>query len=171
MIQLSAENINRTAPYRVETINDLSVSFVTDNEVCYDVGFYADNIFSIDGAYHFYISNADHKHAPNDPKVLATVIAVIEEFFRQEPMVMLYICDPRDHRQAARNRLYLTWFENYIDNSSYRLYSETVIYKSVDYYAGLIMRKDNPYFEDVTTAFHNVAKRLPAQMVGNKTEE
>ena len=170
MIQLSAENINRTAPYRVETINDLSVSFVTDNEVCYDVGFYADNIFSIDGAYHFYISNADHKHAPNDPKVLATVIAVIEEFFRQEPMVMLYICDPRDHRQAARSRLYLRWFNDYIKNSDFRLYSESVIYKSVDYYAGLIMRKDNPYYDEVVTTFHRIAEMLPALMIGPKSE-
>jgi len=170
MIQLSAENINLTAPYQVETINDLSVSFVTDNDVCYDVGFYEDHIFSIDGAFHFYISNADHKHAPNDPKVLATVIAVIEEFFRQEPMVMLYICDPRDHRQAARNRLYLHWFNDYINNSDFRLYSESVIYKSVDYYAGLIMRKDNPYYDDVVATFHRIAEMLPAIMVRPKSE-
>ena len=170
-MRLSAEKINETSPYWVIQLDEMMLRFRTDFGVIYNVGFYDDTFFSIDDAYHFYISNANKKPSPNDPKVLATIIAVIEEFFRQEPMVMLYICDPRDHRQAARNRLYLTWFENYIDNSSYRLYSETVIYKSVDYYAGLIMRKDNPYFEDVTTAFHNVAKRLPAQMVGNKTEE
>ena len=55
MIRLSAENINRTSPYKVETIDELSVSFVTNNGVCYDVGFYADTFLSmLDGAYHFY---------------------------------------------------------------------------------------------------------------------
>ena len=36
MIQLSAENINRTSPYQVEAIDELSVSFVTDNDELYE---------------------------------------------------------------------------------------------------------------------------------------
>ena len=168
MVTLSAEHINSTAPYQVETIDALSVSFVTDYGVCYDVGFYVDHLFNLEDAYHFYISNANNRPSPNDPKVLQTVIAVIEEFFRQEPTVMLYICDPRDHRQAARNRLYLHWFESYINSSDYRLYSESVVYKSVDYYAGLIMRKDNPYCDEVIAAFHDIVGFLPQQMIGDK---
>ena len=169
MIKLSVDHINSTSPYQVEAIDELSVSFVTDNGVCYDVGFYADTFLSIlDGAYHFYISNANQQHAPNDPKILQTVTAVIEEFFRNDPLVMLYICDPRDNRQAARNRLYAFWFENYIFNSNYRFYSESVEFESVNYYAGLIMRKDNPYYDEVVNTFHKNVVNLPEQMVGNK---
>jgi len=169
-MKLSADKINETSPYWVIPLDEKSFRFRTDNGVVYVVGFYADNIFSINDAYHFYISNANHQHGPNDPKVLATVIAVIEEFFRQEPMVMLYICDPRDHRQAARNRLYLRWFNDYINSSDFRLYSESVMYKSVDYYAGLIMRKDNPYYDDVVATFHRIAEMLPSLMVSPKSE-
>ena len=168
MIRLSAENINRTSPYQVEAIDELSVSFVTDYGISYDVGFYEDTLFYITGAFHFYISNANRQHAQSDPKILQTVMAVIEEFFRQNPMVMLYICDPRDHRQAARNRLYQQWFDNYINHSNFRLYSESVVYKSIDYYAGLIMRKDNPFYDDVVARFHDIVKDLPEQMIGNK---
>lgn len=81
---------------------------------------------------------------------------------------MLYICDPRDHRQAARNRLYIFWFENYIFNNDYRFYSESVEFESVNYYAGLIMRKDNPYYDEVVNTFHKNVMNLPEQMVGNK---
>jgi len=169
-MKLSADKINETSPYWVIPLDEKSFRFRTDNGVVYVVGFYADNIFSINDAYHFYISNANHQHGPNDPKVLATVIAVIEEFFRQEPMVMLYICDPRDHRQSARNRLYLRWFNDYINSSDFRLYSESVMYKSVDYYAGLIMRKDNPYYDDVVATFHRIAEMLPSLMVSPKSE-
>ncbi|MBR6018283.1 MAG: hypothetical protein IK073_06650 [Paludibacteraceae bacterium] len=169
MIQISAENINRTSPYQVKTLDELSVSFVTDYGISYDIGFYEDRLFNMPEAYHFYISNANKQHAQNDPKVLQTVMAVIEEFFRQDPLVMLYICDPRDHRQAARNRLYRQWFENYSNNCHFRLYSESVVYKSVAYYAGLIMRNDNPYYDEVVAAFHDIVGYLPEQMVGNKT--
>ena len=169
-MKLSADKINETSPYWVIPLDEKSFRFRTDKGVVYVVGFYADNIFSINDAYHFYISNANHQHGPNDPKVLATVIAVIEEFFRQEPMVMLYICDPRDHRQSARNRLYLRWFNDYINSSDFRLYSESVMYKSVDYYAGLIMRKDNPYYDDVVATFHRIAEMLPSLMVSPKSE-
>ena len=167
-MKLSADKINETSPYWVISLDAVTFRFITDNGVMYRVGFYEDDIFAIEGAYHFYIGNANKKHAPNDPKVLQTVTAIIEEFFRQNPLVMLYICDPRDKRQAARNRLYLHWFENYINHSEFRLYSESVEYKSVDYYAGLIMRKDHPLYEDVVARFHNVVGFLPRQMVGDK---
>ena len=50
----------------------------------------------------------------------------------------------------------------------YRFYSESVEFESVDYYAGLIMRKDNPYYDDVVNTFHKNVVNLPEQMVGVK---
>ena len=167
-MRLSAEKINETSPYWVIQLDEMTFRVRTDYGVVYRIGFYDDTLFAITGAYHFYIGNANQKHAPNDPKVLQTVTAIIEEFFRQNPLVMLYICDPRDNRQAARNRLYKQWFDNYINNSDFRLYSESVEYKSVDYYAGFIMRKDNPFYDDVVATFRENVKDLPEQMVGDK---
>ena len=77
MISLSAENINQTAPYKVKAIDNLSLTFTTDFGVQYDVGFYKDTVFLIDGSYHFFISNANHKHSPSDTKILKTVINLL----------------------------------------------------------------------------------------------
>ncbi len=169
-MKLSSDKINETSPYWVIPLSEMTFRFRTDNGVVYIVGFYADRFFSLDGAYHFFIKNANDVHAPNDPKILQVVTAVIEEFFRNNPLVMLYICDPRDQRQAARNRLYVQWFEHYANHSDFRLYSESVEFESIDYYAGLIMRKDNPYCEEVISTFHEIVKDLPSQMVGPKSE-
>ena len=81
-MRLSAEKINETSPYWVIQLDEMMLRFRTDFGVIYNVGFYEDTFFFIDDAYHFYISNANKKPSPNDTKVLATVIAVIEEFFR-----------------------------------------------------------------------------------------
>lgn len=167
-MRLSADKINETSPYWVIPLDELTFRIRTDNGVVYRIGFYEDTYFAMSGAYHFFIDNALNRHAPHDSEVLETVTAIIEEFFRQDPLVMLYICDPTDHRQAARNRLYQHWFENYINHSNFRLYSESVEYKSVDYFAGLLMRKDNPLYDDVVARFHNVIGYLPAQMIGDK---
>ncbi len=55
-----------------------------------------------------------------------------------------------------------------VENSKYRLYSESVEFENVDYYAGLIMRRDNPHCDEVIAAFHDIVGFLPEQMIGNK---
>ena len=86
-MKLSADKINETSPYWVIPLDEKSFRFRTDNGVVYVVGFYADDIFSISDAYHFYI-----------------------------------------------------------------------------------MRKDNPYYDDVVATFHRIAEMLPALMVRPKSE-
>ena len=103
---LSAEILNLRSPYQLTQINDMTFSFVTDKQIHYNVGFYKDTYFMDEGAYHFFIDNSEHEHGSYDPKILDTVTVILEEFFSQEPTVMLYICDPTDKRQAACDRLY-----------------------------------------------------------------
>ena len=43
-----------------------------------------------------------------------------------------------------------------------------VIFENVDYYAGLLMRKDNPRCDAVIAAFHNIIGDLPEQMIWHK---
>ena len=75
-----------------------------------------------DGAYHFFIDNSEHEHGSYDSKILDVVTVILEEFFSQEPTVMLYICDSTDHRQAARDRLYHLWFYDYARSHEMTLY-------------------------------------------------
>lgn len=103
---LSADILNQRSPYKLSQLGEFTFRFVTDQKIHYTVGFYKDTIFMDDGAYHFFIDNSEHEHGSYDPKILDVVTVILEEFFSQEPTVMLYICDTTDHRQAARDRLY-----------------------------------------------------------------
>ena len=52
------------------------------------------------GTYHFFIDNSEHEHGSYDPKILDVVTVILEEFFSQEPTVMLYICDALSARSS-----------------------------------------------------------------------
>ena len=67
---LSADELNLRSPYRLAQINDMTFSFVTDQQIRYNVGFYKDTYFMDDGAYHFFIDNSEHEHGSYDPKIL-----------------------------------------------------------------------------------------------------
>lgn len=99
---LSADALNIRSPYRLTQLGSLTFRFVTDQQINYTVGFYKDTIFMDDGAYYFFFDNSQHEHGSYDPKILDVVTVILEEFFNQEPTVMLYICDSTDKRQAAQ---------------------------------------------------------------------
>lgn len=67
---LSADKLNIRSPYHLAQINDMTFSFVTDQQIRYNVGFYKDTYFMDDGAYHFFIDNSEHEHGSYDPKIL-----------------------------------------------------------------------------------------------------
>ena len=127
---LSAEKLNQRSPYRLEQVNEMAFRFVTDQQIRYNVGFYPDRFFMGEGAYHFFIDNSEHEHGKYDPKILDVVTIILEEFFSQEPTVMLYICDPTDQRQAARDRLYHLWFYDYASNHEMTLFSDSITFKN-----------------------------------------
>ena len=128
---LSADILNQHSPYKLSQLGEFTFRFVTDQNIHYTVGFYKDTIFMDDGAYHFFIENTEHEHGSYDSKILDVVTAILEEFFSQEPTVMLYICDSNDHRQAARDRLYHLWFYDYARSHEMTLYSDSVTFKQV----------------------------------------
>ena len=123
-MRLSVDHINEQSPYWVIQLDDMQFRFVTKNGIKYRVGFYADEYFLGDKAFHFYIDNEEKIHAPKDRNVSKVIILIIEEFFRQDSSVMLYICDPSDNREAARSNLYKHWFSNYERKNELTLLSE-----------------------------------------------
>ena len=144
---LSADTLNQRSPYALMQLGELTFRFVTDQQIHYTVGFYKDTIFMDDGAYHFFIDNSEHEHGSYDSKILEVVTVILEEFFGQEPTVMLYICDSTDKRQAARDRLYHLWFYDYARSHEMTLFSDSVSFKSVNYYAGIHICKKSHTWE------------------------
>ena len=159
---LSADILNLRSPYQLSQVNDLTFRFVTDQQIHYVVGFYKDTFFMDDGAYHFFIDNSQHEHGFYDPKILDVVTIIIEEFFSQEPTVMLYICDSTDKRQAARDRLYHLWFYDYARSHEMTLFSDSVTFKEVKYYAGILLRHDHPLHDIILSYYQDFLKHVPA---------
>ncbi|MBQ7996409.1 MAG: hypothetical protein IJ249_01925 [Paludibacteraceae bacterium] len=158
---LSADKLNQHSPYHLTQINDMAFGFVTDQQIRYNVGFYPDKFFMGEGAYHFFIDNSEHEHGTYDPKILDVVTIILEEFFSQEPTVMLYICDPTDKRQAARDRLYHLWFYDYARNHEMTLFSDSVTFKEIKYYTGILMRHDHPMHDIILTSYQEFLKHVP----------
>lgn len=157
----SVDKLNLRSPYRLSQMNNLTFRFVTDQQIHYTVGFYKDTFFMDDGAYHFFIDNNQHEHGSYDPKILDVVTVILEEFFSQEPTVMLYICDPSDHRQAARDRLYHLWFYDYARSHEMTLFSDSVTFKKTKYYAGILLRHDHPLHDIILSYYQDFLKHVP----------
>ena len=162
-MNLSLDHINAKSPYQLVKLTDLTFAFTTDGGIRYSVGFYADTLFMKEGAYHFFIDNTEGEHGPHDSKIVDVVVAVLEEFFDQEPSVMLYICDPVDHRQAARNRLYTIWYQAYAMSHNLTMYSDSVKIDNEVYYAGLLMRHDHPHHDEILSAYQEFLKFFPVR--------
>lgn len=155
MIDLSVNAINQRAPYKVEQTGDTSFMFETKYGVVYSVGFMQDVSFFNEGVYQFYLINLSSKTIGVDKNISETVRVVIEDFFANKEVVMLYICDTADMRQEYRDRLFKIWFNTYEKSSSYSLHTEGMTIDNVRYYSSILLRKDHPLYLQVLGAFHN----------------
>lgn len=164
MLNLTAEEINLTSPYRVSLGDSNSFYFTTKGGVTYNVGFVPDYMLADEGVYQFYIIDVDHVHAPKDPLVKQTIQCVIEAFFKQEPNVMLYFCDTSDLRQGMRSRLFRLWFEEYESHEQFSMINEEIMFDGVTYYGSIILRKSHPLFQDLIEKFHTVIEELPSKI-------
>jgi len=158
-MKLSVDRINQLSPYWVIPLDELTFRFITKNGINYRVGFYKDPYFLGDKAYHFFISKEDNLLAPKDIDVYKTITCVLEEFFRQDKSVMLYICDPHDHRESTRASLYKRWFNNYHGEAELTLHDEEIHFENFVVYTGMIIRNDHPEFNQLINTYQEFVKR------------
>ena len=90
MNTLCISNINLRSPYAVWEENGEYV-FISENNILYAIGFEYDDSIRY-GAFWLNIINRSQKKSPNDKKLQYTIICVIEEFFRVNPNILLYVC-------------------------------------------------------------------------------
>lgn len=109
-------------------------------------------------AYWFNLANPEHLKSPNDIKIGQTVICIIEEFFRVNPDVLLYMCSTQGSQQSMRNRLFLRWFNGYEQQKRYAIKSsevkgEIVNGKRISEYVALIVQRSHPQLEEIIQHF------------------
>ena len=152
MKPLNLNRINYTSPYKVWEY-DGGFHFDTDFGVAYTIEFEQDE--SIDYiAYWFGLINRNGKKSPNDPKIQHTIVCIIEEFFRENPDILLYMCDSLNQQEAMRARLFLRWFNNFDGKKDYII--RTAEIKNEDKrteYVALIVPKSHPDLDEILTFF------------------
>lgn len=162
MKELSLDTINSVSPYMVEYDNANKLfKFVSDYHVGFSVAFDENDLLRSGESYQFALTNYGGKKSPRDNKVRTTVLAIVEEFFSKNEAALLYICETGDGMQKMRNRLFHFWFGVYSESDEY-LFLPQVVYDEEDNenYAALIIRRDNPKFNDLVTEFTNTITML-----------
>ena len=156
MNSLDLDNINFHSPYIVAS-DGKNLIFTTDSGIVYRVDFELDSnpYFT---AYWFNLANPQHRKSPNDLKIAQTVICIIEEFFRTNPEVLLYMCSTDNGQQAQRARLFLRWFNGYEQQKRYLIRSTEI--RSVDpegkpmkEYVALIVPRVHPQLDEIVECF------------------
>ena len=152
MNELNLERIQLFSPYFVIKEGN-EYLFKTDYGIYYAVQFSQELSANKMKAYWFGLSNRSQKPSPNDPKVRGTIICIIEEFFRLNPDVLLYMCDNANDQQAMRSRLFLRWFHSYELNQLYYIQTAMVVEEDIPTYVAMIIQRSNPNLEEFVSLF------------------
>lgn len=160
MIELSAEAINLHSSYKVCAVANTIIDFVTDFGVEYRIDFMEDYSIWEENAYQLVIINKNKKASPNDEKLKHAIFCIIEEFFRANPSILLYICETGDGRQTARSRLFLRWFKNYEGATELYLQDAEIESEGIINYAALIIQRNNPDFNSIIETFNETISIL-----------
>ena len=156
MNSLSIDVINLHSPYIVG-YDGKAFIFTTDSGIVYRVDFELDSnpYFT---AYWFNLANLENLKSPSDIKIAQTVICIIEEFFRMNPEVLLYMCSTDKSQQAQRARLFLHWFNGYEQQKKYTIKSSEVKGednegKPITEYVALIVQRSHPMLNEIISCF------------------
>lgn len=153
MNKLNIERINEYAPYKVEEDANQYI-FETDHDILYGVSFDEDLMPGSLKAYWFNLTNHSQKSSPRDSKIRITVILIIEEFFRSNPDILLYMCDSANNQQAQRSRLFLHWFNAYGQQEEYYTRTEMVKDDDEENYIALIVKRNHPQLQVIIDVFN-----------------
>ena len=161
-MKLSAESINKQAPYKVQATSKENIFyFKTDHGVDYLAGFTREDGLLSEPVYQFYIINTNNRKSPRDRKLRDTVMAIIYEFFDAGQSVMLYICDTGDAKQGMRSRLFEYWWRSSPRKSYFIMQSADVLdTDGVMNYAAIVVRLDHPQLAEVVAEFAETVKLL-----------
>lgn len=92
-----------------------------------------------------------------DARIPATVAAIVREFFIRKERSLLYVCENKDGKGAARERKFAQWFEIYGVQSHFKFDFE-ISNADERYLNSVIGRIDNPYRTEIILACFELAE-------------
>ena len=160
MIRFSLTRLQQDAPYELILSGD-SFVFQTDLGIHYSVSFSKEDItFAGCETYQFIIRKIEEKKTQHDHKVEATILAILDEFFRSNIEILLYMCDTSDGREEIRDRLFLTWFEKYADKERFTFCRTHAIVEGQGIYFVILIENRHPKLQAIVEDFKNKATLL-----------
>ncbi|MDO4310993.1 MAG: DUF6169 family protein [Prevotella sp.] len=117
-------------------------------------------MISDNGVYQFFINTEDDFKTEPDRRIRQTIMVVLEEFFRQKDVVLDYICDTGDNRQAARSRIFSSWFRLFANQNQFTLRSMSIKAEGIEFFAAVVLRNDNPRFNNIIDAIQQFEKQI-----------
>ena len=166
MIALDIPLLNLKSPYYVVQDADGDLLFETDYGVKYGISFELSEGMMNYPAYEFGILNKNGQPSPNDRKLRDTILAIIEEFFRANGGVLLYICATGDGMQKYRFHLFLRWFNAYEHRDLYEIRTvEDIMDDNTPNYGAIIVEKTHPDLELILARFDELAAFLKKPIV------
>ena len=160
MIRFSLTRLQQQAPYELILSGD-SFMFQTDLGIHYSISFMKEDIsFAGCDTYQFIIRKIEEKKSQHDTKVEMTILAIINEFFRSNTEIMLYMCDTSDGREEIRNRLFLSWFQKHADKKRFTICKAHATVEEQRIFFVIVIENRNPKLHEITTDFRKKADLL-----------
>lgn len=98
-------------------------------------------------------SKQDRNQKRHDPRIKATIISLIVDFFEKKPNDgLLYICDQKDDKAENRSILFGAWHKEMADKIE--KYDNEHSHAELDFYSSLLIVKDNPDKNKFIEAFY-----------------
>lgn len=161
MVTIDLTRVNRISPYSLVASNrSLFYELITDTGIDYTIGFTPNGILSDVLSYEFVIVNRSQRKSPRDVKLRQSIIALIQEFFRQRKAVLIYICETGDNRQSQRFRLFDSWRRASGQERFVSLSMNLTDEEGIPNYAAIITRKDNPDLPFISKQFRVMEELL-----------
>lgn len=158
---LNLSRLNLKAPYSVWAgTKPNEFLFRTDYGGLYNISFLESQLIWQEGTYEFGIFPLEPVNSPNDKKLKQTIIAIIEEFFYENPNVLLYQCETGDSRQAMRARLFQRWFDDYSNKDKYLIKMAVIMDEDVENYDAILIKRDHPYLDEVLKQFDQFVSEM-----------
>ena len=89
---------------------------------------------------------------------MPTIWAIIEEFFRVNPDVLLYLCDTADDQQVMRARLFQRWFNLYEGKDRFIIRQVEIPDENVINYVAMIIKRNYPQANEIANEFEQQAE-------------
>jgi hypothetical protein len=152
----SIENLN---PYDYKQINDKDYRFLNADGIEYQV------YFSDGSGYfeHYHFAKCieifgfrplSDSYSVYDKRVAETIVFILIQCFTKNDLILTFVCDEKDRRQANRSRLFNRWFNQYNDGSFEKI--------DLDFeertFVSAIISKQNPFYIDFKQDFPNLGE-------------